>query len=97
MTRKHHLQHTVHRGPTCQTGRSGAALRGEHITEAFAEFSGRPADLQCDRCKASKLFAFLQRQATKQDPDLCNGTRGANCVHQDPNNCDRKRDCPAFI
>lgn len=60
--RKHHLQHAVHRGPTCQTGRTGAALRGEHITECFAEFAARPVDLQCTRCLASKLFTFLQRK-----------------------------------
>jgi hypothetical protein len=63
--RKYHLRHTVHSGPTCQTGRMGAALRGEHITEQFSEFVTRPADWQCSRCAASKLFAFLTRQAAK--------------------------------
>lgn len=61
MTRKAHLEHTVHRGPTCQTGRSGAALRGEHITVTYAEFAAEPA--QCTRCRASKLFAFLSRKS----------------------------------
>lgn len=65
MTRKHHLQHTVHNGPTCQTGRSGAALRGEHITEKFEKFVTRSVELQCTRCAASKLFAFLTRKAAK--------------------------------
>jgi hypothetical protein len=70
MTRKHHLQHTVNRGPTCQTGRAGAALRGEHITEGFAAFSTRSADLQCSRCASSKLFMFLQRkEADKWVPE----------------------------
>jgi hypothetical protein len=63
--RKYHLQHTQHRGPTCQTGRIGAALRGEHITEKFDEFVTRPADWQCSRCAASKLFGFLTRHAAK--------------------------------
>ena len=62
MARKAHLQHTVHRGPTCQTGRVGAALKGEHITVKFAEFVAESH--QCERCKSSKLFAFLSRKAT---------------------------------
>lgn len=61
MTRKAHLEHTVHRGPTCQTGRFGAALRGEHITVRYAEFVAEPA--QCTRCRASKLFTLLSRKA----------------------------------
>ena len=60
--RKTHLQHTVHAGPTCQTGRSGGSLRGEHITAKYAEFVAYP-EQQCDRCKSSKLFAFLARRA----------------------------------
>ena len=60
---KVHLEHTVRHGPTCQTGRSGAALRGEHITEGYAEFVAEPVAYQCNRCAASKLFAFLQRKA----------------------------------
>jgi len=63
MSRKLHLQHTVHRGPTCQTGRAGAALRGEHFTTGYAEFAA-DVSAQCTRCKNSKLFAFLQRKAT---------------------------------
>jgi hypothetical protein len=65
MTRKQHLQHTVHGGPTCQTGRSGAALRGEHITSKYSEFSAERSELQCERCRNSKLFAFLERQTIK--------------------------------
>jgi hypothetical protein len=64
MTRKQHLQHTVSRGPTCKSGRIGGQLSGEHITVEFARFAARP-DLQCERCSASKLFAFLQRKASK--------------------------------
>lgn len=60
-TRKIHLQHTVHRGPTCQTGRTGGALRGEHLTVVFTEFAQSPD--RCTRCQASKLFAFLERRA----------------------------------
>lgn len=59
--RKTHLQDTKHFGPTCQSGRSGGALRGEHITVKFSEFVTSAG--QCERCKASKLFAFLQRKA----------------------------------
>ena len=62
MTRRTHLQHTGHGGPTCQTGRAGAGLRGEHITVKFAEFA--QSEQQCERCKSSKLFAFLQRKAS---------------------------------
>lgn len=40
--------------------------------------------------KARKGFAA-------QDDDVCDGMRGALCSHQDPNNCDRERDCPAFV
>jgi hypothetical protein len=64
MTRKYHLQHTIHRGPTCQTGRSGGSLRGEHITVKYDEFITYTS-LQCSRCAASKLFSFLTRQAAK--------------------------------
>lgn len=65
MTRKVHLQHTVHYGPTCKSGRSGGQLRGEHITEKFSEFSQEPIEYRCERCASSKLFAFLTRQASK--------------------------------
>lgn len=62
MTRKTHLQHTVHRGPTCQTGRMGAALRGEHITVKFEEFITRSTSLRCSRCASSSLFRFMNRK-----------------------------------
>jgi hypothetical protein len=62
-THKNHLRDTKHGGPTCQGGRSGGSLRGEHFTMKFAEFVQR-AD-QCERCKASKLFSLLQRTAAK--------------------------------
>ena len=65
MTRKTHLLHTVRFGPTCQSGRSGGQLRGEHITVKFSEFAAEREDLRCDRCAGSKLFGFLQRQAAK--------------------------------
>ena len=29
--------------------------------------------------------------------EMCDGTRGARCSHQDPNACNRERDCPAFV
>ena len=32
-----------------------------------------------------------------QDDEVCDGMRGALCSHQDPNNCNRERDCPAFV
>jgi hypothetical protein len=64
MARKIHLQHTVNHGPTCQTGRAGAGLRGEHITVKFDGFVTY-AVARCDRCSSSKLFAFLQRRASK--------------------------------
>lgn len=63
MSRKIHLKHTVQGGPTCQTGRVGGALRGEHITVQFSEFVAERGEYQCSRCLASKLFAFLQRKA----------------------------------
>ena len=63
MTRKTHLKHTVHGGPTCQKGRTGGALSGEHITVRYAEFITERADIQCERCRSSKLFAFLERKA----------------------------------
>lgn len=65
MTRKDHLQHTADRGPTCQRGRVGGALRGEHLTVKYSEFAATPRELQCERCRNSKLFAFLERQTAK--------------------------------
>ena len=64
MNRKEHLRHTKHGGPTCQTGRIGAALRGEHITLKYSEFS--TSNAQCGRCRSSSLFAFLERQEAKE-------------------------------
>lgn len=64
--RKDHLKHTVRGGPTCQSGRSGGSLRGEHLSFPFAEFVAAPLEVQCERCRSSKLFAFLQRQAAKK-------------------------------
>ena len=73
MTRKHHLQHTALFGPTCQKGRAGFSLRGEHITEPFDGFVARPVDLQCSRCLSSNLFSFLNRKENDkwipEDPD----------------------------
>lgn len=63
MTHKTHLKHTVHGGPTCKSGRIGGQLRGEHLTVKFPEFAAERADLRCDRCASSKLFAFLTRKA----------------------------------
>lgn len=64
--RKEHLKHTVNGGPTCQRGRSGGSLRGEHLTSPFAEFIAAPLEAQCERCRTSTLFNFLQRQAIKK-------------------------------
>jgi len=64
MHRKEHLSHTKHGGPTCKTGRIGAALQGEHITLKYSEFATSAA--QCARCRSSSLFAFLERQAAKE-------------------------------
>ena len=69
MARKTHLQHTTLGGPTCQRGRRGGALRGEHITVRFDEFIEERADLQCDRCRSSKLFGFLERKADQWIPE----------------------------
>ena len=66
MYRKEHLKHTVHGGPTCQSGRSGGSLRGEHLTLPASEFLALAPEFRCVRCASSKLFAFLQRQATKK-------------------------------
>ena len=66
MTRKDHLQHTVKYGPTCQSGLSGGSLRGEHLVQPFASFVDLAPWFQCKRCRSSKLFAFLQRQAAKK-------------------------------
>ena len=66
MYRKDHLQHTVKFGPTCNGGRDGGSLRGEHITLPAAEFLALAPELRCERCASSKLFAFLQRQAAKK-------------------------------
>jgi hypothetical protein len=65
MTRKEHLQHTNGGGPTCQNGRAGGAIRGEHFTSKYSEFSALPLERRCTRCNSSKLFAFLERQTAK--------------------------------
>jgi hypothetical protein len=65
--RKDHLTHTVRGGPTCQSGRSGGSLRGEHLTVPAAEFLALAPEQRCTRCTSSKLFAFLQRQAAKKE------------------------------
>lgn len=65
--RKDHLTHTVRGGPTCQSGRSGGSLRGEHFTLPAAQFLALDPELRCARCASSKLFAFLQRQAAKKE------------------------------
>ncbi len=64
--RKAHLQHTIHQGATCQSGRIGGQLRGEHLTYKFEEFVAEPVEQRCSRCSASKLFAYLERQAAKK-------------------------------
>lgn len=63
---KAHLQHTIHHGPTCQSGRIGGQLRGEHFTYKFEEFVTVPVEQRCSRCSASKLAAYLERQAAKK-------------------------------
>lgn len=65
--RKDHLTHTVRGGPTCQSGRSGGSLHGEHLTIPAAQFLALDPELRCTRCASSKLFAFLQRQAAKKE------------------------------
>jgi hypothetical protein len=65
MIRKEHLQHTVSGGPTCQSGRLGGQLRGEHLSSKYSEFSALPVEQRCARCENSPLFAFLKRQAAK--------------------------------
>jgi hypothetical protein len=64
-TRRENLRRLIGQwgGPTCQTGRSGGSLRGEHITLKYSEFSA--SRVQCDRCRSSKLFSFLERQTAK--------------------------------
>ena len=63
--RKDHLLHTVRFGPTCQSGRSGGNLRGEHLTVPAAQFLALSPEHRCEKCAKSKLFLFLQRQANK--------------------------------
>jgi hypothetical protein len=65
MIRKDHLKHTTDSGPTCQRGRIGGSLRGEHLTVSYSEFSALPVEQRCARCNSSKLFAFLERQTAK--------------------------------
>ena len=64
MARKVHLQDTRSSvaGPTCQSGKFGWSLRGEHLTVKFADFVTEPAEHQCSRCRSSKLFSFLTRR-----------------------------------
>ncbi|MCW2764028.1 MAG: hypothetical protein JWR85_4229 [Marmoricola sp.] len=65
MARKEHLNKPGFGGPVCQAGNSGAAINGEHITSKFAEFVTYPEAAQCSKCKNSKVFAFLAKQAAK--------------------------------
>jgi len=63
---KYHLRHTVHFGPTCQSGRSGGSLRGEHLTYDVSKFLTIEPEFQCQKCANSKLFAFLKRKAAEK-------------------------------
>jgi hypothetical protein len=66
---KFHLQHSINRfGPTCRSGRVGGALHGEHLTRRFQDFIQTNESQRCERCSASKLFAFLQKQANAIKP-----------------------------
>lgn len=65
MSRRTHLEHPSYRGPTCQRGRIGGALRGEHITVKYADFKLDP--LRCSRCEASKVFKFLQKKEQQRE------------------------------
>lgn len=63
MSRKQHLKDTKTQGPTCKGGRFGGDIDGEHITLKINDFLAASPELQCERCRASKLFAFLSRKA----------------------------------
>lgn len=83
MNRKDHLKHTGNGGPTCQRGRMGGALRGEHFTTQYAEFKELPAERRCSRCASSPLFAYLQRQEAKTaamdwEPDASDAWKAAD-------------------
>jgi hypothetical protein len=58
--RKYHLKSSKHHGPSCQSGRIGPAIDGEHITVAYKEFKAAPVEARCQRCAKSKLFQFFQ-------------------------------------
>jgi hypothetical protein len=72
MSRKMHLQKSANAGPVCYRGAIGGALRGEHLTDDYAGFTRAVIrGGACGKCQASKLFAFLNKQAAKTvEPDL---------------------------
>lgn len=47
--------------------------------------------------EAQALHTAPPKAEPVQEPDdgVCDGLRGGLCIHQDPNQCDRQRDCPA--
>lgn len=56
------------------------ALGREHAERIVRALNAAPDEPPCD-----------------DEPELqCDGSRGALCHHQDPNKCDRARECPAF-
>lgn len=62
--RKAHLQYTApgRNGPACKNGRFGGSLRGEHITEPYADFIKESNEARCIRCSSSKIFSLYQRK-----------------------------------
>ena len=79
-------------------------MLGENKTERNADAIEMlaVARLGCDEEFFTRAPAGKYKDGDKFEADaelaheLCDGTRGALCIHQDPNMCNRERDCPAF-
>ena len=49
-------------------------------------------------CKKNNAITALRAALAEHQEanEVCDGSRGAFCIHQDPSGCNRERDCPAF-
>ena len=61
-----------------------------------AENAGYPLALIKALRAALAQQAESGRPVEEPDDEVCDGSRGGLCIHQDPNQCKPERDCPAF-
>ena len=64
----------------------------------YAKYEQEIANImdQKSAATATAIKGALAEPVQEPDDEVCDGSRGALCIHQDPNECNRERDCPAF-